>query len=55
VLLAKSDKLPRGQAGAALRAAAKALEGQASVQLFSAHDGSGLDEARAFLHNWMRA
>jgi GTP-binding protein len=53
VLLAKADKLPRGQAQAALRAATQALEGQASVQLFSAHKGTGLDEGRAWLRRWM--
>lgn len=55
VLLAKADKLPRGQAQAALRAATQALEGQASVQLFSAHKGTGLDEGRAWLRRWMES
>jgi GTP-binding protein len=55
VLLAKADKLPSGQAKTALREAAKVLEGQASVQLFSAHSGSGIDEARVWLRQWMAA
>lgn len=55
VLLAKADKLPRGQAQTALREASKALEGQASVQLFSAHSGIGMDEARALLRQWLQA
>jgi len=53
VLLAKSDKLPKGQALAALRQAQQVLEGGASVQLFSAHKGTGLEEARALLRRWM--
>jgi GTP-binding protein len=55
VLLAKADKLPRGQAQTALREAVKVLEGRASVQLFSAHSGSGIEEARAWLRQWMAA
>jgi GTP-binding protein len=55
VLLAKADKLPHGQALSALREATRRLEGQASVQLFSAHAGTGLDEARAKLLFWMKA
>ena len=54
VLLSKSDNLPKGQALQALREAKAALDGIASVQLFSAHDGSGLDEARAVLSRWSR-
>lgn len=55
VLLSKADKLPRGQQIAALRTAQSALQGQASVQLFSAHKGIGLDEARALLRQWMKS
>ena len=54
VLLSKADKLPRGQAMTALRAAQNALQGLASCQLFSANAGTGLDEARAVLLRWMR-
>jgi len=46
VLLAKADKLPHGQRAKALRAAEQALAGRASCQLFSAHAGLGLEEAR---------
>jgi GTP-binding protein len=53
VLLAKADKLPRGQALTALRQAQQALEGRAGAQLFSAHKGTGLDEARGLLRKWM--
>jgi GTP-binding protein len=49
VLLAKADKLPRSKAQQALRAAERVLAGRASCQLFSAHDGSGVDAARAVL------
>lgn len=54
VLLNKADKLPRGQAGAALREAHRALAGKASCQLFSATAGTGFDEARALLLRWLR-
>lgn len=54
VLLAKADKLPRGQALQALRAAEAELQGLGSCQLFSAHKGTGLDDARAVLRRWMR-
>lgn len=54
VLLAKSDKLPFGQATTALREATQALQGRASCQLFSAHKGSGVDEARAVLRRLLK-
>jgi GTP-binding protein len=53
VLLTKADKLPRGQALNALRLAAQVLEGRASVQLFSALKGTGLEEARGILRGWI--
>lgn len=49
VLLTKEDKLNRSEARDALRAAQAELEGRASVQLFSAHSGSGMDAARVRL------
>ena len=49
VLLAKADKLPHGQRMQALREAELALGGRASCQLFSAHSGLGVEEARAVL------
>ena len=55
VLLSKSDKLPSGQAIAALRTAKSVLEGHASCQLFSAHKGTGLEDVRAVLRRWMQA
>jgi GTP-binding protein len=54
VLLNKADKLPRGQAGAALREAQRALTGIASCQLFSATAGTGFDEARGLLLRWIK-
>ena len=53
VLLSKADKLPRGQAMAALREADSALAGLASCQLFSAQKGTGVDEARGVLKRWL--
>jgi GTP-binding protein len=49
VLLTKEDKLKRNEARHALDAATKELDGRASVQLFSAHTGSGLETARGRL------
>jgi GTP-binding protein len=54
VLLTKADKLKRGPASAALQQVRRFLADypEASVQLFSAHDGQGVDEARALLDGW---
>lgn len=54
VLLSKADKLPRGQQLTALREAQAALAGLGSCQLFSAHKGLGLEEARKTLRRLMR-
>jgi GTP-binding protein len=53
ILLSKADKLPRGQAMAALREAESALQGLGSCQLFSALKGTGLDDARRVLRRWL--
>ena len=53
VLLAKADKLPRGQQASALASVRKQLDGQATVQLFSAHARQGVDEARAVISGWL--
>ena len=53
VLLSKADKLSRSEARQALAGAAQALSGRATVQLFSAHAGAGLDEAQALLRGWL--
>ncbi|HXC60817.1 MAG TPA: hypothetical protein VN645_15985, partial [Steroidobacteraceae bacterium] len=55
VLLSKSDKLSRAEAQQTLRNANELLKGKASCQIFSAHDGQGLDEARAVLLRFMRS
>ncbi len=54
VLLTKADKLKRGPASAALQQVRRFLADypEASVQLFSSHDGQGVDEARALLDQW---
>ncbi len=56
ILLSKADKLSRGAAGNTLQAvrpkAAKICHG-ASVQLFSALNRTGVDEARAQLDRWL--
>ena len=50
LLLTKADKLGRGAAGKTLAEVRRALGGAATVQLFSAHSGDGLAEARGALH-----
>lgn len=55
ILLSKADKLNRGPAANALQAVRrdiKPLAAQISVQLFSAQDKTGVDEARAVLADW---
>ncbi len=53
VLLTKADKLKRGQQAKALQSVRKALEGRASVQLFSATKRTGEVEARAVLERFL--
>jgi GTP-binding protein len=54
VLLSKCDKLKRAELGKALAAARVALAGRATLQAFSAMDGTGLEEARSQLHHWFQ-
>jgi len=49
VLLTKADKLKRGQAATALLQVKKELQDTATVQLFSAHNRTGAEEARRVL------
>jgi GTP-binding protein len=49
VLLAKSDKLSSAEGRKALALAARTLGNTATVQLFSAHGGTGVEEARQML------
>ncbi|HEY6516689.1 MAG TPA: ribosome biogenesis GTP-binding protein YihA/YsxC [Steroidobacteraceae bacterium] len=53
VLLSKADKLSRSEGRQALTVAARTLAGRATVQLFSAHAGTGLEEAQGVLRAWL--
>ncbi len=53
VLLTKADKLKRGQAATALLSVRKELGPDIGVQLFSALDRRGVDEARAVLEKYL--
>lgn len=53
VLLSKADQLARAAAQTALTAAQRQLLQRASVQLFSAHAGTGLEELRMRLDAWL--
>ena len=57
ILLTKADKLKRGPAMQSLYQVEKAIADQAhtSAQLFSALKGTGVDEARQVLFNWLHA
>jgi GTP-binding protein len=54
VLLSKSDKLKRAELARTLAAAQHALAGRATVQAFSAIDGTGLEQARGQLNQWLK-
>ena len=54
VLLAKADKLPHAQRMQAQRTAEHTLAGRASCQLFSAHEGLGVDAARGVLRQFLQ-
>ena len=54
VLLSKADKLSRSEGRQALSAAARTLAGRATVQLFSAQAGTGLEEAQGVLRAWLQ-
>jgi GTP-binding protein len=53
VLLSKADKLTRSEAARALRSASDALTGRATLQLFSAMEGTGVREAQETLLKWL--
>ncbi len=55
VLLTKADKLKRGQAARALREVGGELGDQVTIQLFSALDRQGEDEARARLEELLES
>ena len=52
-LLTKADKLPRGQQAKTLLETRRTLGGDATVQLFSAEDYTGVEEARSVLERWL--
>lgn len=54
VLLSKADKLKRAELARTLAAAQQRLAGRASVQGFSAIDGTGLEQARTQLNQWFK-
>jgi GTP-binding protein len=54
VLLSKADQLKRNEARVLLAQSAATLAARASVQLFSARAGAGLDEARGTIDAWLR-
>ena len=54
VLLGKSDKLKRAELQQALAQAARRLGDRATIQPFSAVNGTGLEEARRQLEAWLR-
>jgi GTP-binding protein len=53
VLLSKADQLKRNEARTLLAHAAATLAGRASVQLFSARAGVGVDDARRIIDAWL--
>lgn len=53
VLLSKADQLSRAAARECLHSTRQRLGAGASVQLFSAHAGTGVEEARALLQQWL--
>lgn len=53
VLLSKADKLKRAEARKVLSETSGKLGSRGLAQLFSAHDGSGIDQARERLDDWL--
>ncbi len=53
VLLSKADQLKRNEARTLLAQSTATLAGRASVQLFSARAGVGVDEARRTMDAWL--
>jgi len=54
VLLSKADQLRRAESTALLQASRATLQARGSAQLFSAHAGLGLEQARAVLDAWLK-
>ena len=55
VLFTKVDKLKRSELASAVALARRTLGSRATLQSFSAHDGTGVEDARRQLHRWFRA
>lgn len=55
VLLSKADKLGRGAGLKTLAEVKRGLMARASVQLFSAHSGEGVEEAQGLVGEWLAA
>lgn len=55
VLLSKADKLGYGASQKSLAAVKRGLLGRASVQLFSAFSGNGVEDAQQLLAGWLTA
>ncbi|HVW70947.1 MAG TPA: ribosome biogenesis GTP-binding protein YihA/YsxC [Steroidobacteraceae bacterium] len=54
VLLSKADKLNRSESAKVLKSSTAALEGQGTVQLFSALAKTGVEEAQRVLEAWLK-
>ena len=57
ILLTKADKYKRGRASATLRRVREGLKGEAdtTVQLFSAVNGQGVEQAGEVIADWLTA
>jgi GTP-binding protein len=55
ILLTKADKLSRAAATRALAALRRDLEDSVRAELFSALDGTGVDQVRAQVEAWIGA
>jgi GTP-binding protein len=53
VLLSKADQIKRAEARTTLMRTEESLTGRASVQLFSAHAKTGIENARHILDEWL--
>ena len=55
VLFTKVDKMRRAELATAMALARRTLGTRATLQAFSASDGTGIEEARRQLHRWFQA
>jgi GTP-binding protein len=54
ILLAKSDQLKRAEARALQTSSSARLSSRATVQLFSAHESIGVEQARELIEAWLQ-